>query len=170
MNHLYQGFCRLELDTAWVGLSRESGEPYFCTPVGAEIIGWDNGIHYCFIPAFQEMVFCVNPETCCGLYVYPVARNFHDFLSLLLSTGHTNSMQQIILLDKPAFEAFCASPDERAFIARPEVQQILSAIRTRLGVAPMKEPYEYVRALQAGFPYSRIPFSDSFYDATGIER
>lgn len=68
MKDIYIAFCELNLDTSGVGLSREEGERYFCTPIGAEVFGWDNGIHYCFIDGFEETVFCVNPETCGDYY------------------------------------------------------------------------------------------------------
>ena len=84
--------------------------PCFCTPIGAEIIGWDNGIHYCFIEGFGDMVFCVNPETCCDYFVYPIARNFCDFLGLILATGGTNTLQQIIWWDKKMFDDFVNHP------------------------------------------------------------
>ena len=83
---LYSKLKALSIDASWIGLSIEEGPDYFCTPIGSTIIGWDNGIHYCFIEGFGEMVFCVNPETCCDYYVYPLANNFNDFLSLILAT------------------------------------------------------------------------------------
>lgn len=88
----------------WFGLGEET--PHFCTPIGAEIIGWDNGIHYCFIKGFGDMVFCVNPETCCAYHVYPIACNFRDFLGLILATGNTNTLQQIICWNKKMFDDF----------------------------------------------------------------
>ena len=66
MENIFDKFKKLNLDTSPIGLSIELREPFFCTPIGAQIIGWDNGIHYCFIEGFKEIVFCVNPETCCG--------------------------------------------------------------------------------------------------------
>lgn len=79
MNPDYEKYKALNLDGGPIGLAEEDGEPWFCTPVGAEIIGWDNGIHYCFLPEFGEMVFCVNAETCCDQLVYPIAGNFSGF-------------------------------------------------------------------------------------------
>lgn len=93
---LIQKFKDLKIDKSWIGLSQENNEEYFCTPVDAEIIGWDNGLHYCFIPDFDEMVFAVNPETYNDIYVYPLAHNFKDFLSLILTVKGTNTLQQII--------------------------------------------------------------------------
>jgi hypothetical protein len=36
---------------------------HFCTPKGAKVIGWAgvDGIHYCFVRGFGEMVFAVSP-------------------------------------------------------------------------------------------------------------
>ena len=65
MENMFDKFKQLNLDTSPIGLSVELREPFFCTPIGAQIIGWDNGKHYCFIEGFKEIVFCVNPETCC---------------------------------------------------------------------------------------------------------
>ena len=92
MENIFDKFKKLNLDTSPIGLSIELREPFFCTPIGAQIIGWDNGIHYCFIKGFKEIVFCVNPETCCNYYVYPLAKDFTDFLRLLLSLKTTNAM------------------------------------------------------------------------------
>lgn len=96
MSHLYQQYRALELDGSWIGLEAGNATPWFCTPIGAEIIGWDGAIHYCFVPGFAETVFCVNLENYGGHLVYPIARSFADFLSLLLAVGHTNSLQQVI--------------------------------------------------------------------------
>lgn len=49
MENIFDKFKKLNLDTSPIGLSIELREPFFCTPIGAQIIGWDNGIHYCFI-------------------------------------------------------------------------------------------------------------------------
>ena len=92
MNPDYEKYKALNLDGGPIGLAEEDGEPWFCTPVGAEIIGWDNGIHYCFLPEFGEMVFCVNAETCCDQLVYPIAETFRDFLRLILAVGCTQPL------------------------------------------------------------------------------
>ncbi len=55
MNTLYEKYKNLKIDGNWIGLEPGAETPYFCTPVGAEIIGWDNGIHYCFVKGFGSM-------------------------------------------------------------------------------------------------------------------
>ena len=169
MNPLYTKYKNLKIDGSWIGLELGTQTPYFCTPIGAEIIGWDNGIHYCFIKDFGDMVFCVNPETCCDYNVYPIARNFCDFLGLILATGNTNILQQIIWWDKKRFEDFVNSPEEQEWRVRPEVEGALSTIRKGTGIAPIDTPFEYVKAIQKDFDYSKIQYSDEYYEVTGIE-
>ena len=170
MDLLYEKYKNLKIDGSWIGLEAGAQTPYFCTPIGAEIIGWDNGIHYCFIKGFGDMVFCVNPETCCDYNVYPIARNFCDFLGLILATGNTNILQQIIWWDKKRFEDFVNSPEEQEYRVRPEVQGVLSTIRKGIGIAPIDTPFEYIKDLQSNFPYEQIPFTNEYYDTLGIER
>ena len=170
MNLLYEKYKNLKIDGSWIGLEAGAQTPYFCTPIGAEIIGWDNGIHYCFIKGFGDMVFCVNPEPCCDYNVYPIARNFCDFLGLILATGNTNILQQIIWWDKKRFEDFVNSPEEQEYRVRPEVQGVLSTIRKGIDIAPIDTPFEYIKDLQSNFPYEQIPFTNEYYDTLGIER
>ena len=170
MNPLYEKYKNLKIDGSWIGLEAGAQTPYFCTPIGAEIIGWDNGIHYCFIKGFGDMVFCVNPEPCCDYNVYPIARNFCDFLGLILATGNTNTLQQIIWWDKKRFEDFVNSTEEQEYRVRPEVQGVLSTIRKGIDITPIDTPFEYVKDLQSNFPYEQIPFTNEYYDTLGIER
>ena len=148
MDLLYEKYKNLKIDGSWIGLEAGAQTPYFCTPIGAEIIGWDNGIHYCFIKDFGDMVFCVNPETCCDYNVYPIARNFCDFLGLILATGNTNILQQIIWWDKKRFEDFVNSPEEQEYRVRPEVQGVLSTIRKGIDIAPIDTPFEYIKDIR----------------------
>lgn len=170
MNTLYEKYKNLKIDGSWIGLEPGEETPWFCTPIGAKIIGWDNGIHYCFIKGFGDMVFCVNPETCCDYHVYPIARNFSDFLGLILATGNTNILQQVILWNKKRFDDFVSSPEEQEWKIRPEVQGALDAIRKEIDVAPIDTPFEYIKDLQSNFPYERISFTNEYYDTLGIER
>lgn len=76
--NVYEGFLNLNINTSFIGLEKRNEDiNYFCTPVGAEIIGWEGvgGIHYCFIEGFKDTVFAVNPISCCDKYVYPLANS-----------------------------------------------------------------------------------------------
>lgn len=171
MHHtLYEQFQQLTIDPAWIGLAHEDNDPYFCTPIGAKVIGWDNGLHYCFIEGFGEMVFAVNPESSCDVYVYPLAQNFADFLRLLLATKNTNTMQQIILWDEPQYLAFIQSPAEVQYASQKEVTDVLMAIQSLPDITPMEQPFAYIKNLQQDFAYDQIPFRDEFYEITGREK
>lgn len=170
MNTLYKKYKSLKIDGSQIGLEHDGGVPYFCTPIGAEIIGWDNGIHYCFIKGFGDLVFCVNPETCCDYYVYPIARNFRDFLGLILAAGNTNTLQQIIWWDKKTYDDFVHSPEEQENKARPEVIAVLNTIRRELDAASIDSPFEYIKDLQSSFLYEQISFTNEYYDTLGIDR
>ena len=62
--NIYKEYQKLKLDKSYIGLEEGDTESeYFCTPIGAEVIGWESGgIHYCFINGFNETVFAVNPN------------------------------------------------------------------------------------------------------------
>lgn len=167
MKTIFEKFNELNLDTSPIGLCIEKQEGYFCTPLGARVFGWDNGIHYCFIRDFDEIVFCVNPETCCDHFVYPVAKNFTDFLRLLLTLKTTNTIQQVIWMNRTEFEEFINSPCEIEYAGSETVSAILSTIRERLELIPMENAFEYIKELQKNFPYHKIKFAKEFYDATG---
>lgn len=165
--NLYENYKKLPIDCSPIGLADEENESYFCTPIGAKIIAWDNGIHYCFIKGFEEMVFAVNPESCCDYDVYPLAKNFNDFLRLLLSTKNANTLQQIILWDKQSFITFINDPMNVKYDNSSNVTSILNTIKDKLKITEMPNPFEYVKEIQKDFDYSCIPFSDEFYDVTG---
>ena len=87
MSALYQKFKNLPINFSAIGLEQTPAtSDYFCTPKGATIIGWAgvDGIHYCFIEGFGDMVFAVSPCNLPGDYVHPLAENFEDFLRLML--------------------------------------------------------------------------------------
>ncbi len=162
----FQRYEKLDLDGSRINL--EKGEPkggYFCTPKGARVIGWENGIHYCFIRGYGQMVFAVNPESCAEEYVYPLAANFRDFLRLLLSCGTTTAIEQIVWWTEEQFQKFIAEDE-----TPPERAAVLRQIQEAFHLEPMEAPFQYVKALQAGFDRSRLRYADAFYEATGRAR
>lgn len=164
---LYEKYKKLNIDGSQIGLERGSEiEGYFCTPKGARVIGWDNGIHYCFIRGYGKMVFAVNPETGADKYVYPLAESFEDFLRLILACGHTAPVEQIIMWTEEQFKEFLTS-DYNAFMQGQ--QEVLDTITEKLKLEPMAAPYQYVKQLQAQFDDSKIKFTDEYYDVLGLE-
>ena len=161
-----QKYEELGLDGSWINLEKGSSQGgYFCTPVGAQVIGWENGIHYCFIPDYGEMVFAVNPESCVEEPVYPLAANFRDFLRLLLACGTTTAIEQIVWWTEGQFRAFLAAEP-----APPERMAVLKQIQQAFHLEPMEEPFSYVKALQTGFDRSKLRYPDAFYEVTGRAR
>ncbi len=168
MKTLWEKYQRLEIKGSLIGL--EAGEitvPYFCYPVDAQVIGFEGCILYCFLPEYGDMVFAANPESCADRNVYPLAKDFRDFLRLILACGSANPVEQVIWMDKERFESHLR--EERA--AQTEEQKaVLMRLAEALELSPMKEPFEAVRKIQAGFDGSRIRYSDEYYDVLGIER
>lgn len=154
----YGRYLKLNIDGSRVGLERaESESNYFCTPKGAKVICWSGvyGIHFCFIRGFGEMMFAVSPMTTPGSYVHPVARDFKDFLRLLLACGHAMALEQVYCWDQVQFDAFLQDNPITG-----EQQAVLDTIREKLLLAPMKQPFAYIKKLQAEFDYSRIKYTE----------
>ena len=79
---LYERFKAMKFRHDVIGLEQtDHAAAYYCTPRDAQIIGWAgvDGIHYCTIPKFGEMVFAVSPMNF-GDCVHPIARSFRDLL------------------------------------------------------------------------------------------
>ena len=162
MANVYHRFLNKGIDTAPLGVEcNRSEETYFCTPKGASIIGWAgvDGIHYCFIRGFGEMVFAVSPMNIAPDYVHPLAENFTDFLRLLLACGDAAALEQAGMWDKATFENFLKANPTTA-----EQEKTLTEIAVKMKLTPMERPWEYIKALQSSFDYSKVKYTEEFYD------
>ena len=45
----------------------------------------------------------------------------------------------------------------------------MQQLQRELGLLPMENPYEYVKAIQKDFDGSKIQYSDEYFEVTGIE-
>lgn len=156
---LYERYRRSAIDFSKLGLERgDIRSDYFCTPKRATVIGWTgvDGIHYCLIKGFQE-VFSVNPMEGEGKCVRPVARDFAGFLRLLLACREEAAIEQAHAWDREQFLNFL-----RENPPSPEQQVVLKAIEEEFSLAPIEDPYSYIRELQAEFDYSRIPYKAGY--------
>lgn len=163
---LFQKFKALSIDCSAIGLLPEHDfVPYYCTPKGAKLIGRTgvDGIHFCFVRGFGEMVFAVSPMNGADDCVHPVAADFADFLSLLLACGSVDAIEQAWMWDKAQFDAYLADnpPNERQ-------QEILQTIAEQLDIVPIHDPYWYIKEIQQDFDCSKIPFSAEYYETVGI--
>lgn len=162
---LYQKFKNLKIDHAAIGLRQQKADDttYFCTPEGTKIIGWAgvDGIHYCFILGFCEMVFAVNPSNAPGDYVHPIARSFEDLLCLLLSRGSMDAIEQAHMWDETMFYEYVKENQPGT-----EERDAMDAIKESLSITPMGKPFNYIKDLQAGFDDRRIRYPHEYYDAS----
>ncbi len=169
---MFQQFKKLDINRDEINFSHSDySSPYFCTPVGAEILGWESDIHYCFIDGMGDMIFAVNPQTCQQYYVYPVAENFRIFLTLIVSANSRNPVEQIITFsDVSKFTDFLKS--EKEWFDRSEHSAVIDKIQREFDLQPISptQVYDYVRKLQQSFDYSRIKFTDEFYEITGLAK
>lgn len=161
MNYL-NSYLRSKLDLSHIGFQRgEKWSNYFCTPVLSKVIGWAgvDGIHFCTTKGFDEIIFAVSPENLPGNYVHPVARNFEDFLRLLLACYDTAAIEQCWFMDREVFESFLEAnqPDT-------EAQKCLSEIRKKYKLTPMEDPFAYMHKLQDEFDYDSLRFPQEYYE------
>lgn len=159
---MYDEFKKLAIDLSQLGLERgDTSGGYFCTPKGAEVIGWEgvDGIHYCFVRDFGETVFAVNPMNPAGKNVHPLARTFEDFLRLVLACGSATAVEQTWMWNRGEFDAFLETYPPDA-----EQQATLDALRDALNLTPMDDPYKYIKEVQSSFDYGKITYSQEYYN------
>ena len=162
MELTYRDFTKKSMDMGPLGFEKGSGdETYFCTPKGAKIIGWAgvDGIHYCLIHGFGDMVFAVSPMNLAPHYVHPLARTFSDFLRLLLACGSCDALEQAWQWDEAQFQGFL---DENP--PTQEQTAALEQLAQQTGLLPMEHPWQYLHELQSGFAYDKIKYTEDYYD------
>ncbi len=162
MSSFYQKFLRKQIDLAPLGVEQSSDHTtYFCTPKGASIIGWAgvDAIHYCFVRGFGEMVFAVSPANTNPDYVHPLANSFEDFLRLLLACGSADALEQAWKWNKEQFDTYIKenTPIENG-------QLVLSEMTDKRSLSPIENPWQYIKELQNTFDYSKIKYTEDFYD------
>lgn len=165
---LFQKFKCLLMDSRFLSLEySEITAPYFCYPTNAKVIGLEGCILYCFLPEYGKMVFAANPESCADKFVYPLASSFEDFLRLILACGTANPIEQIVWMNKKQFEQHLKKERQ---IQTSQQKEILGLLERELNLAPMENPFEYVKGLQKNFDASKIQYSDEYFNILGIER
>ena len=94
-----------------------------------------------------------------GDCVHPIARSFENLLRLLLSCGSMDALEQCYAWDEKQFNAFRID-----YPATEEQQAVLDALRTEFELEPIEDAFAYVKALQAEFDLSQIPYTEEYYD------
>lgn len=157
----YADVVRSRLDLSPLGFARGDRTAfYFCTPRGATILGWAgvDGIHFCRIRRFGDRIFSVNPMNGSD-YVQLLARNFEDFLRLLLACGHTAALEQAHAWSQMQFDAFLQENP-----ITEEQQVVLTQLQKRFSLSPMEQPFAYLKAMAAEFDPSAIPYRRDFFE------
>ena len=169
-------FRALDIHFSALGLYQQENSPYFCTPVGAEYVGWIgcDGVHFVLLPG-DERVFCVDPSMGeRGTYVLPVADDFREFLSFVLYCQDANPLSQIYWMtrkqyDELAAEDAAARTNENMAKFFEQKDHALSVIAKEFDLAPV-DPFKKVKAMQAKFDPAILNFSEEYYDAVGYVR
>ena len=161
MNYL-NSYLRSKLNLSHIGLQRgEKESNYFCTPVLSKVIGWAgvDGIHFCVSKNFGEIVFAVSPMNTPGNFVHPVARNFEDFLRLILACRDTALIEQCWFMDREVFDSFLEANPPTA-----EGQKCLDEIQKKYKLTPIEDPFGYMHKLQEEFNYDSIVYPPEYYE------
>lgn len=167
MLSIYNKYTKLDINYSCVGLARgESKSDYFCTPKGAKVIGWTgvDGCHFCFVRGFDEMVFAVSPMNTPGSYVHPVARDFTNFLRLVLACGDASLLEQVSCLNLEQFEQLVKENQPTS-----EQQDVLDILADTFSIVPMEKPFDTIKSVQESFDYSKVTYTAPYYDIVPTE-
>ena len=160
--NLYEQYIKNKYDLSAFGIERgESRSDYFCTPKGAKIIGWTgvDGIHYCTIKALGEIVFAVEPMGYAGRHAFPVAENFEDFLRLLMACGHEAYIEQAHAWSREQYDNFAKENP-----ITPKANEQIIYLQKEYGLAPIDNPYQYLKTIYDNFDFSTVPYKKDYYE------
>lgn len=176
----YRDFHKKNINLEPLGVNRSSARTRsFCASRDISVIGvaGDSGVQYCFARNFDEAVFQIDPKAGRGEYAHVIARDFKDFLRLLLACGNSSALNEAWRVERGEFEKLRSLPDSGTLEAF-----------AGLNVTPMEDPFGYINMLQdeinlkeLGFPaaYSlsdeddgfstswQVYFGRGFYEAGG---
>ena len=162
---LFEKFMSLDIDRESINLEKGTlDEPYFCYPENASVIGFEGSILYCTIKEEGETVFASNPETCADECVYPLAKNFEDFMRMVIACGSPTPIEQIIWMSREQFDKQVAEVHENM---SKEAKAAIETIKRELNIEPVENIYDYVKEIQKDFDLSGIKFSDEYYEICG---
>ncbi len=158
--NLYEQYKKKKFELSAFGIERREGRSdYLCTPKGASVIGWTgvDGIHYCTIKGFREMVFAIEPMADYGRHAFPVAESFEDFLRLLMACGHEAHLEQAHVWSREKYDAFVKENP-----ITKEASEQMRYLQNEYGLAPIDDPYDYLKTIYDGFDYGTIPFKAEY--------
>lgn len=165
-------FSQIKADLTCVGLIQERSFPhYFCTPLNAVIfasIGVD-GIHFCIVPEEDDRtlersaVYVVSPMMP-EHYVFVVAENFYDFISLVVSVKYAGLLECISYFERERFLTQIQEVEADDLEVKTAIEALTATFPTRV----IDDVYGYVRQVQAKMDLSAVQFSDEYYEIVGL--
>ncbi len=184
----------LTLDRDAVGLlPAADDDAYFCTPVGARMIGrvGVDGIHFCDVPqSGRDTVFAVSPMGDAP-YVCAVSDDLEDFLREVYTCGSASAVEQLTWMEPQQAADFLrndhilqSSDDPEALqqanlyfgmdadapvdeTFRAQQRQALETLRAAFSLTPISDIYDHVKAVQRSFDIKTLTFSQEYYDLLG---
>ena len=166
-------FYEIRTDLSYIGLHRGEFGSYFCTPLKAVIfasLGVD-GIHFCILPYEEDKtlenspVYVVSP--CMPEhYVEPVAKNFADFLNLVMATKDAGAMECISYMTKESFINYLKDIPE----GKEEIIKAIEGIKENFTLKDIPDVYDYVKSVQQDVILKEVKFSQEYYEVTGRNR
>ncbi len=156
----YTEFKRMHIDLGALGAEGgRNAVRYTCTPKGAKIFGWAgvDGIHFCTIKGFGETIFSVSPMNPGQDCVQPLARDMGDFLRLLLACGDTAALEQAWMWTEAQFEEYL-----REYPPTEDQRAVMREIEEKCGLAPMEEPWRYLKKVRAETDCSGLRFEKEY--------
>lgn len=155
----FEKFRMSSLDTAAVGLlegAKTSGNVF--TPQNAAVIGWaDENAHFCFVEGFGETVFSVDPLAAPGENILPVAGSFSHFLGLILACKDTDPIRMAGGWTRSKFEE---TVEGRQLSMKQ--RSVLRALENTYHPPKIRDPYDYIRSIQADFDYKSLPLHPDY--------
>lgn len=156
----YTEFKRMHIDLGALGAEGgRNAVRYTCTPKGAKIFGWAgvDGIHFCTIKGYGETIFSVSPMNPGQDCVQPLARDMGDFLRLLLACGDTAALEQAWMWTEAQFEEYL-----RKYPPTEDQRAVMREIEEKCGLAPMEEPWRYLKKVRAETDCSELRFEKEY--------
>lgn len=143
--NLYAKFRNSSLDTSAVGLTVGSEFSYFgATPDDARVIAWADvyGIHFCH-KEDSDAIFVVEPDAPKSEAIHVVARNFPEFLGLIVACNHASLLWQAHEMTRAQFDAYIQEH-------KPSMKQrsVLRAIGNIYHPPVVADPYSYLKNLK----------------------
>lgn len=168
----------------------EEGDAYFCTPLGARILGrlGVDGIHFCDVPALgRDLVFAISPMGD-PPFIFPVAEDLTDFLAEIYTCGSAGSIEQLVSLNPTRAADFlyfnrvlCTETDQVELRRAcqyfgmddqmtPDVERnrstanALDVLAKEFSLKPIENIHAHILSVCSSFDIKTLSFPDEYYN------